>query len=128
MAVQAAGYEQTLEQQRASQAWRNVCEVATQSYAKEYRGLARQFPSYILTNGLAPALAFLKAKGEKQHTKLYDHIANWVSKQLKRTGPADLLRMLLDCDSYTYMQATEEALAFVTWLKRFAEAEIKAGD
>lgn len=126
MALQTAGYDQTLVQQRAAQAWGYVKKAAKTPFAKKYRSLVRTFSSYILTNGLAAALAFLKAKGGEEHKELYEHIASWVGKQCgsEETTP-DLLEMLLQKDVYTYAQATEETLVFVTWLKRFAEAAIE---
>jgi len=36
----------------------------------------------------------------------------------------DLLQWVLENDSVAYRRATTEALAFLTWLKRFAEAEL----
>lgn len=112
---------QTLEQQRAKKAWGDIQAIKCASFAQEYRSLARSFPAYILTNGLAVALAFLKAKGGQEHQELYGHLQAWLARFAKGK---DLLETLLESDTYLYMQVTEEALAFVVWLKRFAEAEI----
>jgi CRISPR-associated protein Cmr5 len=125
----------TLEQQRAEQAWECVDEVTSKSqdFKKKYGSLARKVPTLILTNGLGQTLAFLKAKGKNdpadEHTVLFRHLSRWVLSQVAPSSPAtngDLLQWVLQNDSASYRRATVEALAFLTWLKRFAEAELPA--
>jgi CRISPR-associated protein Cmr5 len=125
----------TLEQQRAEQAWECVGEVTSKSqdFKKKYGSLARKVPTLILTNGLGQTLAFLKAKGKNdpadEHTVLFRHLSRWVLSQVAPSSPAtngDLLQWVLQNDSASYRRATVEALAFLTWLKRFAEAELPA--
>jgi CRISPR-associated protein Cmr5 len=40
-------------------------------------------------------------------------------------GTGSALEWILRQDSSTYRRATTESLAFLNWLKRFAEAELK---
>jgi len=125
----------TLEQQRATRAWECVDEVTSKSqdFKKKYGSLARKVPTLILTNGLGQTLAFLKAKGKNdpadEHTVLFRHLSRWVLSQVAPSSPAtngDLLQWVLQNGSASYRRATVEALAFLTWLKRFAEAELPA--
>jgi CRISPR-associated protein Cmr5 len=125
----------TLEQQRATRAWECVDEVTSKSqdFKKKYGSLARKVSTLILTNGLGQTLAFLKAKGKNdpadEHTVLFRHLSSWVLSQVAPSSPAtngDLLQWVLQNDSASYRRATVEALAFLTWLKRFAEAELPA--
>ena len=86
----------------------------------------------------------------KEQTWLYRHVSAWVLKRLhpdetarnslvewllKRPGQSDrgqaeqvvweyLLEWLLDQSSDVYRRATTETLAYLNWLKRFAEAEL----
>lgn len=130
--------QQTKEQERAAKAWANVTEVKPQNYQGEYGALAKKFPMLILTNGLGQALAFLRAKDKPQHRTLYKHISAWVTEQIYvvESGDDELLERLIgavqgcESNSNIYRRATTETLAFVAWLKRFAEAEltIKEGD
>jgi len=127
----------TLEQQRAHQAWMCVQEVGSKSqdFKKKYGSLARKLPMLVLTNGLGQTLAFLKAKGKNdlsdEHTMLFRHLSRWV---LSQVAPAltvtncDLLNWVLESGSADYRRATLEALAFLNWLKRFAEAELPKDD
>ncbi len=122
----------TLEQERARQAWEYIQEVASKSkFKKEYGSLARKVPMLVLTNGLGQTLAFLKAKGKNdssdEHTMLFQHLSRWVLSQVApaSTGTnCDLLDWVLKSGSADYRRATLEALAFLNWLKRFAEAEL----
>jgi CRISPR-associated protein Cmr5 len=113
--------QQTLQQKRAAQAWKDVEGVDKESYKKEYGSLVRGLPAMIQTDGLAHTLAFLKAKGKgdpNQHTKAYQHVSASVLE-----GKPDLLEHLLSCDTSEYRRLTVEALAYLHWLKRFVEAK-----
>jgi CRISPR-associated protein Cmr5 len=118
---------QTKEQERAAKAWDYVGAVKGKSYEGQYGGWVKKLPSLILTNGLGQTLAFLRAKGKGETNAprtLYNHLSEWVMEQLE-LGNGSLLEILLKKDSDTYRRATTETLAFVNWLKRFAEAELK---
>ncbi len=95
----------------------------------KYGSLVRKMPSYILTNGLGQTLAFLKAKGrnepDSEHEILYCHLSKWLRERLGING--DVLHWITVTDSHQYRRATMEALAFLQWLKRFAEAELPKG-
>jgi CRISPR-associated protein Cmr5 len=113
--------QQTLQQERAAQAFADV-ESVSQSAQTEYGSLVRGLPALIQSDGLATTLVFLKAKGKAHHLAAYNHLSNWVmGKVSKQSG--DLITWLLKEDSFKYRQATTEALAYLTWLKRFAEAK-----
>jgi CRISPR-associated protein Cmr5 len=131
--MSAKSLQRTLEQERAQRAWACVQEVTNkpQEFKKKYGSLARKVPMLVLTNGLGQTLAFLKAKGKNdpadEHTVLFRHLSSWVLSQVASSTPAsngDLLQWVLQNDSAAYRRATIESLAFLTWLKRFAEAEL----
>jgi CRISPR-associated protein Cmr5 len=131
--MSAKSLQRTLAQERAQQAWACVQEVTNkpQEFKKKYGSLARKVPMLVLTNGLGQTLAFLKAKGKNdpadEHTVLFRHLSSWVLSQVASSTTAnngDLLQWVLQNDSAAYRRATIESLAFLTWLKRFAEAEL----
>jgi CRISPR-associated protein Cmr5 len=120
--------QQTKEQERAAKAWEYVTAVKEQSYAGRYGGWVKRLPALILTNGLGQTLAFLRAKGQgtgNAPQTLYQHVSEWVMDQVG-PGTGSALEWLLKQDSVTYRRATTESLAFLNWLKRFAEAELKS--
>ena len=124
---QTQSQPQTKEQERAAKAWEYVTEVKGQRYEGQYGSWVKRLPALILTNGLGQTLAFLRAKGQgagNAPQTLYQHLSDWV---LDEVGPGtgSLLEWLLTQDSATYRRATTETLAFLNWLKRFAEAELK---
>jgi len=123
---------QTLDQKRAAAAWKAVEEVCDEESGKKYTAWVRKTPSLILTNGLGQTLAFLRAKGKgdnaSEYQRVYNHLSEWVLPHLDPNIPNNpterrkLLEWLLRQDSHVYRQATAEALAYINWLKRFAEA------
>lgn len=118
--------QQTLQQQRAAHAWEQVEKIAQND--KEYGSLVRGLPAMIQHDGLASTLAFLKAKDKDKrnthHWRAYAQLSDWVKSQISfETNSADLLDCLIKNDSTTYRHATTEALAYLSWLKRFAEAK-----
>ena len=75
-------------------------------------------------------MAFLKAKGknepDSEHEVLYRHLSGHIEEYM--SIDRDLLEWIIgQADSQQYRQATMEALAFLQWLKRFAEAYLPKG-
>jgi CRISPR-associated protein Cmr5 len=120
--------QQSQDQARNSSAWTNIDTIKSSSMNKEYRALVRGLPADIQTMGLAQTLAFLQAKGEEQHRKLGSHLNDWLKGSV--TGGVDATDWLrLPATTSTEsMRATREALSYIVWLKRYAEALIPAGD
>jgi len=101
---------------------------------KEYLSYTKRIPTMILTNGLGQTLAFVKSKGESGNVYelLYKQIAKYLksgsSTRIKMPeGKNDLLEWIISCNSPEYRYITQELLAFLNWLKRFAEGIIKGG-
>lgn len=118
---------QTLDQQRAAAAWQAT---EAQSVDKEYAALCSGAPVMILTNGLGPALAFFLAKAnakeKNEYARLADTLAAWVLRAGTEPDPSkkgkDLMRAITQADTDTYRRYTADALAYLNWLKRFADA------
>jgi len=89
---------------------------------RDYAVEVRAFPSIVHQAGLAPALAYLKAKGGNAKGFLYDHVSAWVSESTFNEPKADALALLVKHPALNLLRAQEEALAFSSWLKRFVEA------
>lgn len=128
--------QRTLEQERAKQAWGYISAVKTENenleekkrFAKEYKSLARGASADIQLNGLGQTLAFWRAKGKgeiNEHTRLFEHISQWVMQQNEIRGAGNLLEWAISiATTDDYRRATAETIAFLVWVKRFAEAEL----
>ncbi len=120
--------QRILEQQRAAFAWQCVQAVQRTDFASEYGQLAREAASLVQMHGLGQTLAFLAAKAkdkQNEHQQLALDLSRWVGKQLTGQEQNDLRGWIAQTASVAeYRRATLEALAFLTWLKRFAEAEL----
>jgi len=86
-------------------------------------------PAQIVGSGLGPALSFLLAKGKTTH--LLQALSDWVldkhpNPTSTRPAPAAdaLLQQFKEADTVFLRRATSETLAYLQWLKRFAEAEL----
>lgn len=120
----------TLEQLRAKHAWEAVqcAKRKKPEAAKEFGRHAKKLPPRILTAGLGQALGFLHAK--KEAPDLLLSISDWVLyKRVDAKSAAtaqnseELLKRIVHGDSTFLRRATDETLAYLQWLVRFAEAE-----
>lgn len=103
--------------------------TVSKSDQKEFRSLARSFPSMLQTNGLCAAIAFLNAKkeGSSAHRELYQIL----TARLKEIGllkDQDLLERILELDNSDYRLCTDEVMNFCLWIKRFAEGMSSQND
>ncbi|MCR4429800.1 MAG: type III-B CRISPR module-associated protein Cmr5 [Tepidanaerobacteraceae bacterium] len=125
-----------LEQGRASFAYQCARAGNQIDKRKEYKQYVKKLPMLIKTNGLGAALAFVKSKisdktSESGHAYklIYDQIAEWLKKDDKKlidlSGDADLVAAIISLDSSQYRAVTIEVLAFLNWLRRFAEGLIE---
>jgi CRISPR-associated protein Cmr5 len=119
----------TLDQRRASHAW-DVVQRAKKKLGqhqgqepKKFGGQAKKLPTRIMAAGLGQALAFLKAKGYAPG--LLAELTEWVSLRIppRQGEPKDLLERIVKGHSDFLRRATDEALAYLVWINRFAEAE-----
>lgn len=111
---------QTLEQQRAKQAWEHISSVREEERS-DYKTRARDLPAMIQLNGLGSAMAFLLSKPKKgAYKRIYQHLSDWVTKQMAYQG--DLMRLIRDEDMGLYRRATTEAIEYGIWLKRYVES------
>ena len=115
--------QQTLEQRRANHAWDAVQRAKDGQDPKKFGGQAKKLPMRIMAAGLGQALAFLKAKNDAP--RLLEKLSDWINRciPLKPDEPKDLLERIIKGDSDFLRRATDEVLAYLVWLNRFAEAE-----
>ncbi len=120
-------FQQSIEQERASVAWDCVQRMLMNPNKKEYGQLAKRAPADIQISGLGQTLAFWKAKGENYHRQLFKDVSDRVIHYLKIdvNDKEDLLVWIMKrASTDQYRLATAEAIAFLGWVKRFAEAEL----
>jgi len=118
--------QRSLEQERAKKAWDAIKPIKGKGFESKFKSLATGSPADIQTNGLGQTLAFWKAKKGDEHKALYEALAAWLQEETLSIVPRgkDLLEWVLEASTEGYRRATTEAMAFLTWLKRFAEAEL----
>jgi len=125
-----------LEKGRAEFAYKKVKEVLSQDkkIQKEYRSHVKKLPQMIFSNGLGQAIAFVFSKRQKD--KAYELIYNQLSAYLEGQNTTRITKdksqkleeWVISLDSLSYRYATEEVLAFLNWLRKFAEGMIEADE
>jgi CRISPR-associated protein Cmr5 len=132
--------QRSLEQKRAEVAWKCIEQVRgkDEELKKDYGSLARSAPADIQANGLGQTLAFWRAKGYERgrpkndaHAVLLAHVAGWLSHSDVKILPEgkDAVEWIAqEASTEAYRRAMAEAIAFLIWLKRFAEAELPKGE
>ena len=120
----------TLDQRRAQHAWGAVTRLKQMEpeHVREYAREAKKLPTRIVAAGLGQALAFIlaKAKDKKRNLKqLHDDLTDWVltKRPMAATRTGSLLQSVVHGNSDFLRRATDETLAYLLWLNRFAEAE-----
>lgn len=125
-----------LDQRRARHAWQRIAAVQQDFDRRkqdEYAGQAKKMPTRIIASGLGAALAFVLAKAkpgtkdEKPHfMRLHQDLTDWVIHQRPLTAAKrkdSLLESVIYGDVDLLRLATDEVLAYLMWLNRFAEAQ-----
>ncbi|MCY4151807.1 MAG: type III-B CRISPR module-associated protein Cmr5 [Aestuariivita sp.] len=128
---------QTLEQRRAHHAWESTQRAKTSSSAGDYSREAKRLPIRIMTAGLGHAIAFSRRKSDAGKS-VVDDVACWVlelnqaytiqsddKKSVQEDSAGKLLRRITESDADWLRRSTEEAISYLKWLSRFAEAELK---
>jgi CRISPR-associated protein Cmr5 len=127
---------QTLAQRRARHALGLIQthEKAGKDSYKNYVSYVESLPAIILMNGLGQACATLLARAEgdleKPHGLLYADLHSWLCRA-DAAAPfpkaADLMQAITEREQCRYLHAQTEALAFLVWLKKFANAYLERG-
>jgi CRISPR type III-B/RAMP module-associated protein Cmr5 len=118
-----------LEQLRAQHALQFWANSQSSTKGQNDGDVVSKLPSLILNNGLLATLAFAKSKGGG-HETLCECILKYLSEQMPglrpegyRPGAGKLdpyIEALTRADSILLQRATTEALAYLSYLKRFA--------
>jgi CRISPR-associated protein Cmr5 len=126
----------TLEQKRAEHALRKIREIDNETadgLGSSYQRYVESLPATIVMNGLGQACAILLAHSngnssrEKAYRLLYDHLEEWLcqSENAVYRSEASLIDAIVKNDQQSYVRAQAEALAYLDWLKKFAQAFLK---
>lgn len=108
----------TIEQKRAQKAY-DLVEAVDKKNIKEYKSAADKFPAMIVNCGPLQALSFYESK--KQLQPVFNDLKEWFCKHYGWDATTDFLGKIMKLEVFEYREKTQEALAFLTWLKRFAD-------
>ena len=116
---------QTLEQQRAQDAWEKSA-----SYSKDHVNIAKGFPALIMNSGLMQVVAFAHQKGDK-HEVVASQLRTWLSKRFPQIIPKsdfeNFMQSMMKALPQDYQAINAEAFAWLKWLRQMAAAR-KGGE
>lgn len=125
---------QTLAQRRAADALKNIEELRSKgkdSYGN-YKSYVKALPANILMSGLGQAVATVRSRDRKGYPQLYEHLAGWLCGPDEdapyRNHPGGLLKAIVERDQDLYIRAQAEAMAYLEWLRKFADAFLEGGE
>ena len=108
---------QTLEQQRAQDAWEK-----SQRYGQDHVNFAKGLPALIMNSGLMQVMAFCHDKGGR-HETLAQHLRDWLHRQCGTPQEFDpFMQELMKCEPRRFQMITAEAFAWLKWLRQMASA------
>ncbi len=113
---------QTLEQQRAQDAWQ-----ASARYTKDHVNVAKGLPALIMNSGLMQVLAFCHEKGGA-NSLVADQLRAWLCKRIGKTpdpGFEGFMQDLMKAEPADFQAITAEAFAWLRWLRQMAPARVK---
>ncbi|MGI6647597.1 MAG: type III-B CRISPR module-associated protein Cmr5 [Bacillota bacterium] len=98
---------------------------------KEYRSYLKKLPAMIQVNGLGQTLAFCFAKGG-QYQVIYGQLEEWIRqqqstliKQYDNKPAKKFVELVVMMDSRDYRIITNEVIAVLDWMRRFADGLIR---
>lgn len=112
----------SLEQERAEYAWRFIAGTDSK---KAFQEAVVGAPAMVMSNGLMQTMAFYQSK-ERDYGDVLRAMLEPLSRLLSCSaefGP--VMKALQGSTPERYMQATEEALETLKWLRHFAKALAK---
>ena len=113
---------QTLEQQRAQDAWDKSAR-----YRQEHVNIAKGLPALIMNSGLMQVLAFCHEKGGANEEVARD-LRIWLNRKFNGVdndpGFAVLMQSLMIAAPGDYQAITAEAFAWLRWLRQMAPARL----
>ncbi|WP_372053176.1 type III-B CRISPR module-associated protein Cmr5 (plasmid) [Tistrella mobilis] len=124
----------SLDMLRAKHAYAAV-KTVTGAQLVDYKRAARQMPARVLTNGIGQALAMLMRDGssDAESQRLCDHLTAWLTDgttphPFPLAANKKLIEQLIAGNQELFVWMQRETLAYLGWLKTFAEAGISAGE
>lgn len=113
---------QTLEQQRAQDAW-----TKSANYDKEHVNIAKGLPALIMNSGLMQVMAFMHQKGGK-HERVALHLRTWLNQRFhgvdRDPGFEEFMQSLMTSTPAIYQAINAEAFAWLKWLRQMAAARM----
>lgn len=124
----------TIENGRAKFAYDYAKHASQQNYKGDYKSYVKKMPMLIKTNGLGSTLAFIfsKSNSSQAYAALGNDLKNWLHNSMLNIPNIQncpnlelLVYEITKLNSTEYRLVTAEIMAFLNWLRRFADGLIQ---
>ena len=113
---------QTLEQQRARDAWEKSG-AGVGKFGKDYVNLSKSLPALVMNGGLMQVMAYLHGKREPVCGQVASDLRAWLHRRCDTPeGFETFMEAMLDAESTRYQSVTTETFAWLKWLRQMAAA------
>lgn len=135
MAEEERDLRKKIENGRAAFAFQKVKDFVqggNEKRNKEYSSYIKKLPAMIQTNGLGQSLAFYYANKNNVYGDIYRQIEEWIRKKqpgllskYTHQGNEEFVEIIINMNSGDYRIISNEVLAYLNWMRRFADGMIK---
>ena len=117
---------QTLEQQRAKDAWEKSG-AGVRKFGKGYKdyvNLSKSLPALVMNGGLMQVMAYLHQKDARGvHVQIAGDLRAWLHRRCGTPeGFEPFMEEILGAESTRYQAVTKETFAWLKWLRQMAAA------
>ena len=123
----------TRDHERATLAFQHVMAIKNghdRAFQKKYRSICLKLPTLVHTQGLAPALHFLTARGDEGQRAILPQLCEQLQaagliNRAKDDRTAHLLAQVRAADLARLQALTRETQRVLIWTKRIVQAELR---
>lgn len=100
-------------------------QVASVEELDSYKQNVKKMPMMIQVNGLAQTVSFYRTK-TKAHATILLHLYEYLAQQelISENSKKDLVEVVVKLEANDYRIITTEIMAYLQWLKRFADGRL----
>jgi len=115
-----------IEKARMKAAFSEVQKINSYKTIKEFESYVNKVPAFIMTNGLGNTFAYIAGQSKSTWKKVKEAIENWLKDNnsgfKEIFDNKDFMKELVKSSDDQMRALTQEVLAYLNWLRKFAKA------
>ncbi len=115
-----------IEKARMEKAFSEVEKITSYKTIKEFESYVNKLPAFIMTNGLGNTFAYIAGQSKDTWKKVIEAIENWLKSDYsgfkEEFNNKNFLSVIVKMKGDHMRALTQEVLAYLNWLRKFAKA------